>query len=86
LVSLFSGGELILANVAELTGEIFGKIFPLDALLFFVVDPAANVTDIFHGVFLLLYFNDRIPHSTADYTVRVLYGERDTLPLWCFGN
>jgi len=52
LVSLFSGGELILANVAELTGEIFGKIFPLDALLFFVVDPAANVTYILHNIYL----------------------------------
>lgn len=45
---LFSGAELILANMAELTGEIFGKIFPLYALLFFIIDPSANIAYILH--------------------------------------
>jgi hypothetical protein len=52
---LFFHAELVLAYSAEGALEIVADFFPLLVLFFFVVDPAANVTDIFHWVFLLRF-------------------------------
>ena len=52
---LFLGAELVLTHSAEGALEIVADFFPLLALLVFIKDPAANVTDIFHWVFLLRF-------------------------------
>ena len=51
---LFFRAELVLAHSAEGALEVVADFFPLLALLVFVEDPAANVTDVFHKDFLLL--------------------------------
>lgn len=48
------GFEIVLANAAELAGEILGKLFPLYAGLLFVVDPAADLTNVLHNRFSFL--------------------------------
>jgi hypothetical protein len=48
LFALFLGSELVLANAAELTGEIFGQVFPLRSSLVLVIDPATNIANILH--------------------------------------
>lgn len=50
LYSLFFRAEIVLADAAEFAGEIFGEIFPLDALFFLIVDPAADVANVLHFV------------------------------------
>ena len=52
-VFLLLGAELVLADAAELAGEIVGQVFPLGALLVLVIDPAANIANILHWCFLL---------------------------------
>jgi hypothetical protein len=48
--ALLLGRELVLPDAADLAGEIGGKIFPLHALLFLVVNPAANIAYVSHAV------------------------------------
>ena len=55
---LFLGAELVLAHRAEGALEIVTDFFPLLALFFFVVDPATDFADIFHGYFLLVILNE----------------------------
>ena len=55
---LFLGAELVFTDSAEGAFEVISDFFPLFALLFFVVDPAANFADIFHGYFLLVILNE----------------------------
>ena len=50
---LLLGGEFVLAYAAEGAGEVLGQILELDAGLFLVIDPAADVADILHGSYLL---------------------------------
>ena len=50
---LLFGAEIVLADAAELAGKIFGEIFPLDALFFLVVNPAADIANVLHCYFLL---------------------------------
>ena len=51
VAQLLCGAEIFLADCADLADEIIGKVFPLHAGLFFVVDPAANVANVFHCFF-----------------------------------
>ena len=48
-MSILFFAELVFTDTAELTGEIFGEIFPLYAGFLFVVNPAANITNITHN-------------------------------------
>ena len=57
------GGEVILAHAAELTGKIFGKVFPFYAGLVFVVHPAANIADILHAIILLIGIERQTPFA-----------------------
>ena len=63
---LFLGGEVLFAHAAELAGKIIGKVFPLHTGLVLVIDPAADVANILHVLFLLVGFQTPSP-------VRVLY-------------
>ena len=55
---LFLGAELVFTDCAEGAFEVISDFFPLLALLFLVVDPATDFTDIFHGYFLLVILNE----------------------------
>lgn len=46
--ALFGGAEILLANAAELTYEILGKILPLGSGFVLIIDPAANVANVLH--------------------------------------
>ena len=46
--------EVVLAHTAKLAGKILGKILPLYAGFVLVIDPAADLADIFHVIFLLM--------------------------------
>ena len=50
-MGLFHGGELILSYAAQRALKILRQVFKLDTGFFLVIDPAADITDIFHGNF-----------------------------------
>ena len=68
---LFFRAEIFLADAAKLAGEIFGKLFPFYAGLFFIIDPTAYIADVFHCFspfieFLFafkVYFKKALPSS-----------------------
>ena len=49
-IYLFFRAEIFFSCAAELACEIIGKIFPFRALLVFIIDPAAEIADVFHIV------------------------------------
>ena len=51
--------ELVFADTAELAGEIFGQIFPLDASFVLIVDPAAQIANVLHAFSSLGFWGER---------------------------
>ena len=47
-IGLLFGGELVLADAAELASEIVGQVFPFGALLILIIDPAAYIAYVLH--------------------------------------
>jgi hypothetical protein len=48
--NLFGGRKIFLADTADFTNEIIGEVFPLGALLVFVIFPAADIANVYHDL------------------------------------
>ena len=48
-IELFFGGEVLFADATHFASKIFGQIFPFYPGFFLVVNPTADIADIFHS-------------------------------------
>ena len=70
---LFLGGEVVLADAAELAGEIVGQVFPLHAGLVLVIDPAADIAYVFHLNISFPSFSREAPINRRAQTGKRIY-------------